>query len=438
MTRYNNTQTNRRDFMTSGAAALLAMTCEFPQSGGGHRFIRKKSAKLVLRSSWQMVNIGDIAHTGGVLNLLQSYLPQVQVTLWANREHSPEVAAMELARFPGLRIVKGRVNADGRPDNDELADALDNCDFLLHGSGPSLVGGRGIEAAADRTGKPFGVYGITYKDGDEATRKLMSRARFVFFRDSVSLSNAKAEGISSPIMEFGPDGAFAFDIHNDQKATAFLKANGLEEGKFVCVIPRYRVTPYWQIRNRPIKPGKETDDWQKSLKLMEQDHQPILDAVLQILQQTDLKILVCPEDMSQMELGKKAIYDKIPEKYRNRVVWRKDFWLPDEAVSTYVRSVGLFGLEMHSPIMCIGNGVPAIVCRFNEQTSKGYMWKDIGLGDWLFDLDNTADHGKIAPAVLKMVTDRAGSKARVAQAEKRLMRRQCETMEILKNELGLW
>jgi hypothetical protein len=33
----------------------------------------------------------------------------------------------------------------------------------------------------------------------------------------------------------------------------------------------------------------------------------------------------------------------------------------------------LFGLEMHSPIMAIGNGIPAIVGRFAEQTSKGFM-----------------------------------------------------------------
>ena len=27
--------------------------------------------------------------------------------------------------------------------------------------------------------------------------------------------------------------------------------------------------------------------------------------------------------------------------------------------------------------------VPAIVGRFAEQTSKGFMWRDIGLGEWL-------------------------------------------------------
>lgn len=47
-----------------------------------------------------------------------------------------------------------------------------------------------------------------------------------------------------------------------------------------------------------------------------------------------------------------------------------EFWLTDESPSTCVRSAGLSGLEMHAPIMCIGNGVPAIVCRFAEQTTR--------------------------------------------------------------------
>lgn len=47
---------------------------------------------------------------------------------------------------------------------------------------------------------------------------------------------------------------------------------------------------------------------------------------------------------------------------------------------------------MHSPIMAVGNGIPAIVCRFEEQTCKGIMWREIGLGDWLFDLDKAEEH----------------------------------------------
>ena len=55
--------------------------------------------------------------------------------------------------------------------------------------------------------------------------------------------------------------------------------------------------------------------------------------------------------------------------------------------------------------MCIGAGIPAIVCRCAEQTTKGDMWRTIGLCDWLFDRDVEADKKKVAPAVLALAQD---------------------------------
>ena len=37
---------------------------------------QKKPPRILLRSSWQIVNIGDIAHTPGVLALIEKYLPE--------------------------------------------------------------------------------------------------------------------------------------------------------------------------------------------------------------------------------------------------------------------------------------------------------------------------------------------------------------------------
>jgi len=38
---------------------------------------------------------------------------------------------------------------------------------------------------------------------------------------------------------------------------------------------------------------------------------------------------------------------------------------------------------MHSPIMCISSGIPRSFA-IHEQTHKGFMWRDIGLNEWLF------------------------------------------------------
>ena len=88
---------------------------------------------ILLRSSWQVVNIGDIAHTPGVLALLERYIPEAEVVLWASGDLSAEVAAMEHKRFPKLKIVKGTIGADGQASNKDLADAVAWADFLLHG-----------------------------------------------------------------------------------------------------------------------------------------------------------------------------------------------------------------------------------------------------------------------------------------------------------------
>ncbi len=420
-----NTSITRRQFLgTTLLAAVGASVCA----------ASARPPRILLRSSWQVVNIGDIAHTPGVLALLEKHIPGAEVRLWASADLSEEVIAMEHKRFPGLRIVKGTIGAAGKATNADLQETLDWCDFLLHGSGASLVASKDVAAFVKHIGKPFGVYGIThgsYQSGS-GDKDILSQAKFAYFRDSVSLAQAKAEGVKCPVMEFGPDGAFGCDLRDDLKAEAFLQANQLAAGQFLCCIPRLRYSPYWLMKtSRPKDEVKAA----RNAAMAEHDNAPLRAAIIAVVRETKLKVLLCPEDQSQMAVGKEWLLDKLPDDVKPRVVWREDFWLTDEALSTYVRSAGLFGLEMHSPIMCIGNGIPAIVCRFAEQTSKGIMWRDIGLGDWLFDFDNEDEIKRLVPAVLAMAKDPAAAKAKAAKARAFVQQRQRETMAELKRNL---
>lgn len=419
---------NRRHFLQSAAALpvslswIAAIAAERPR-------------RLILRSSWQTVNIGDIAHTPGVLALLEKHLPEVEVRLWPSNLDNG-VAEMLAARFPKVRVIRG----------EEVRQSFEECDFLLHGSGPSLVAQADVVKWRDATGKPYGVYGITFsgqqnprtakgKDKDPGkkpvqTVDVLSGAKFVYFRDSVSLELAKKMGCTAPLMEYGPDGAFAVDLKDDAKAEAFLKEHGLEQGKFLCCIPRLRNTPYWTLPEKKAALDEKKDARNKAM--MDHDGKPLLDAIVAVIKNTDLKVLLCPEDKTQMKIGKEMLYDRLPEEVRARVVWRENYWLTDEAISTYRRSAGLFGHEMHSPIMCIGNGIPAIVCRWAEQTSKGYMWRDIGLGDWLFDLDKEDELARVADTVLAMAKDPEGSKAKAAKAREFVMAKFAASMGVVK------
>lgn len=416
---------NRRTFLASTLASAVVASASFAAE-------QKRAPRILLRSSWQVVNIGDIAHTPGVLALIEKYIPNAEVILWASGDITPEVIEMEHKRFPKLKVVKGSISADGVTKVKELDEAIEWCDFLLHGSGPSMVAYKDVAAVVKRTGKPFGVYGITYGSGSKEQQALMSTAKFLYFRDSVSLAKANSDGIHAPIMEFGPDGAFAVDLRRDGPAVEFLKANGLEDKKFLCCLARYRYTPYWLVKEGRAKDPKRDA---RNQEMREHDIKPLRDAIIAVVKQTDHKVLLCPEDATQMTITKEDIYDKLPDEVKKRVVWHGNFWLTDVALSTYLHSSGIFGLEMHSPIMCIGNGIPAIVCRFEEQTTKGFMWRDIGLNDWLFDMDKPDEVAKLTDTVLSLVKDPKGAKAKVAKAAKVVEERQRITMGVVKSNL---
>lgn len=201
-----------------------------------------KPKRILLRSSWQTINIGDIAHTPGVLRLLSEYLPNVEVTLWPSKVDNG-VDELLMVNFPKLKIIK---------DKKQLPAAFDECDFLLHGSGASLVAEYDVRRWIKATNKPYGIYGITFPPKRSSSTEPISEkalaasvdvlngAKFVYFRDSHSLAFAKEQGCHAPIMQFGPDGAFACDLRDDDKANAFMQKHGLETGKFLCCIPRLR------------------------------------------------------------------------------------------------------------------------------------------------------------------------------------------------------
>ena len=213
-----------------------------------------------------------------------------------------------------------------------------------------------------------------------------------------------------------------------------MAETGLEEGKFICVIPKYRRTPYWEIPSKKATYNESINKRNQEMK--EHDLKPYRDAIIALVRETPMKVLICPEDMTQVKLGKEMLYDPLPEEVKKKVVWRNRFWLTDEALSVYVRSAGYFGLEQHSPIMCIGNGIPALLGRFEEQTSKGYMWKNIGLVDWFFDSDKPDQMERLTSTVLSLAKDQKAARQNAQKAKEIVEKRQAETMQIVRNCLN--
>ncbi|MEO6003397.1 MAG: polysaccharide pyruvyl transferase family protein [Opitutus sp.] len=410
---------NRRTFLRSSLVLALS-------AGLSRAEEQRRRPRILLCSAWQVVNIGDIAHTPGALALLEQFVPEAEITLWAFNPLTPDARSLILRRFPRVQILESKLDEHGEPADAATVAAIAAADFFLHGSGPAMLGWKHAEAFRRRTGRGFGVYGVTYGLYGTPERETLSRAEFVFFRDSVSLARAKKEGVHAPVMEWAPDTAFAFDENNESRADTFLAAHDLKPREFLCCISRYRNTPFWTMRGKNV--AFDAVRHARNQEKKNADHAPLLAAITAVVRETSMRVLLCPEDESQMAITREMLWERLPEDVRRNVVWRETFWLPDEAASVYQQSAGLFGHEMHSPILCIGRGIPAIVCRWAEQSSKGTMWRDIGLGDWLFDLDNPEEAEYVAPAVLALARSPDAARTRAEGARKLVQARYRETM----------
>jgi polysaccharide pyruvyl transferase WcaK-like protein len=387
---------SRRAFLSASAA--LAAGCAAPAAPD-------RRSRILLRSSWQTVNIGDVAHTPGMLRLLSDHLPAAEVTLWPNAL-SDDVESMLRRRFPGLRIAR---------TPDEQREAIATCDFFLHGSGPGLVGATAAKTW-QKTGKPYGFGGVTLSDGElRSQRELLAGARFVYCRDTHSLEALRAARIAGPVQEFGPDATFALDLRDDARAEAFLRDHGLEPGKFACFVPRLRWTPYWKD-GRKMAPELIQARQAENERHVEADHAKLRSAIVAWVRETGNRALLCSEMTYQVELLRPLLYDPLPADVKAKVVVYPSYWLTDEAASTYRRAAAVVSIEMHSPIIAIANGVPAIHLRHPTDTRKGQMWRDVGLEKWLFEIDDTPGES-IAERLVALHRNATETREKVAKAQ---------------------
>ena len=165
----------RRIFIKKSSSLAIGAGCFTAMKSIMDGTAQHKRKNLLLCSSWQTINIGDIAHTPGVLALCEQYLPEVDVTLWP-MDVSRGVKEMLINRFPNLTILDPK-------DSAAVALAFNKADFLLHGSDPFLVGSKRLKQWVHETGKPYGVYGISLpkKWATDQAVDLLHGARFVFF-----------------------------------------------------------------------------------------------------------------------------------------------------------------------------------------------------------------------------------------------------------------
>lgn len=392
---------SRRHFLACSAAVIAA----------------PRKPRILLRSSWQSVNIGDVGHTPGALSLIGRHFPEAEITLWPGRlgHGSRELLARG---YPELRIAEGSLDKDGRPATAELAKAWAEADLYLSGSGSGFPASNHAVAFARATGKPVGVFGVSTdpvsgigagREPEGGTldelrakanklppghlsadlRYIIDRAAFFFCRDTISRDYLKAQKVTTPLLEFGPDAQLGMHLRDDARGFAFLRDHGIEEKKFICVVPRLRYTPYYRVDGRPRAADDDIKD-AINARTTGQDHAKLREVIVAYVRSTGNKVVALPEMTYQIELAKQELIDPLPPDVRAKAVWRDSFWLPDEAASVYAKAQAVISIECHSPLIAYKSGTPAFYLRQPTDTCKGQMYRDFGAGDWLFEIEKTS------------------------------------------------
>lgn len=415
--------TSRRSFIAAVTAAL-----------GGSLYAADGSPKrIVLQSAWDTVNIGDIGHTPGTLHILEQHLPQVQVTVWAMKLDD-RVIEMLKRRFPKVTFLQGNVMGKSEKDA-ELQKAVKECDLFIRNSG---MGQDTTWIKYCRSvGKPYGMYGQSYfktmVSGEKGAEnmELLNDASFIYTRESRTLKMLQEAGVKTPVLEFAPDGCFGIDVRDEERGLATMKKLGIEDKKFITVLLR---------TNTPKAPGVDDPRPEKlnplhpTPKQVEDDQRRAAgfrELITKWVQATGNKVLIAPETIKEMEHNKRLIFDPLPPEIQKQVVNLEYFWNADEAASIFARAHTVVCHEPHSPIIALANGTPIIHWFSEFHGLKCWMFEDIGLEDWLLEIDTTPAE-TVFQTVMAIEKDYPAAQAKVKKAMDFVHERQAATMTVVK------
>lgn len=408
--------------------------------------------KILLRSGWQTINIGDIGITPGMLRLIERHLPNAEVTLELFQENE-SVRGMIQRAFPQVRILsqgfpmpeRGE-GKDGAAPSEEYVEAMREADLFLYSSGPIFSYGRNNFSwdllmrlaypcfLAMDSETPWGCYGQSFDrfapPSEYFYRDFLSRADFLYCRDTDSEKRLREMGVRPPVLDFAPDATFAFDLRDEAGAAGILSEFGLEKGKFLVVIAH----------------GRAGDD--------------LLGKMAQIIEHwiaaTGLPVLLCPEVTHNLTQHREKLLPRIAPKARKLVHSLDRFWLPDEAATLYREAGALFSGEMHSVILALAAGTPAVLFRLQATGDaadalaygyeagehimsdglKGRMMSDLGLDDWLVYHSERSQAGEVASRLINIIENPAATSQTMAAFKARLEILQTETMQTVAATAG--
>ncbi|MDX1981035.1 MAG: polysaccharide pyruvyl transferase family protein [Bryobacteraceae bacterium] len=385
--------------------------------------------KILLRTGWQMRNIGDVCFTPAMLGAIGRYIPEAEVTCWA--ANIDEAGRRMIRRdFPDARFL------DGAATSPEVQRAFNDTDLFLYNSG--MVINYGLHGVHDmartigqvtpfhlaaNAGKPYGTWAQTFDildpPSDIVLRQILSGAKFLFTRETISIGVLKGAGVRGPHIAFAPDIAFQYKQRNEEAAAAFLRSENLERGRFLIAIIHYAVLDRPGVRER----GPEYVSKMREV-------------LIRWVRETRLPVLIAPEDEREIEIGRQQLIDPMPADVKPYMRLRKTFWLPDEALSVFLASRTMFNMEPHGNIMALANGLPCLHCYEWAFGKKAQMFDDLGIGEWAFHLAG-ATPGQMSSALLRVHQDYDTAQRKRQAAIQRAEALTREGFAVIRRSLGL-
>lgn len=357
-------------------------------------------------------NIGTAAHCPGTIAVLRRCLPEAKITVWADAPLAPGLAGMMRRHYPDIPVVYGSFK-NGVATSPELAAAVNGSDLFLISSGNGIAGsvGRSLQDYRQATGKPASAYAIGCS---KALFPLLAQLESVSLRDRQALQTAMAAQV--PLKLWAPDAVFYFQCADTAFADEFMRSNHLEKGRFICVIPGWRYTPRWEFWGTPVNAVQQKSNEEH----LEHDQGLLREVIIRAVRRFNVKVLLCAEQIPEMTLLKKGLYDALPQDVADNCVVLPSYWEPDQALAVYKCSCLVCGIEMHSQVMALGNGIPAVIFRHRNFGSKSSMWNDIGLSEWLVDIDDSDSVQRAVDCISAILADVKGAETKVLQALKRI------------------
>ncbi|OGV34100.1 MAG: hypothetical protein A2020_09445 [Lentisphaerae bacterium GWF2_45_14] len=282
----------------------------------------------------------------------------------------------------------------------EAAAAFENAGFVLYNSGTTLNFGRlGVRdlwgytlplamslIVARRLGIPFGIGSQSFDaldwPMDLLYKKLFADAAFVYCRDSDSLNYLKQRGLTASNSGYRPDTTFFFRGFDEKWADSFMARHNLEEEKFMCILLRISdsVAQYNDPTGGIVSEERKQEHMRKIAQFIEG-----------WIEKTGNKVLICHETRHTIDTVPKYLLPLLPKRLEDKIIYMDGFWTSEQAYSIFKRARIVTSMEMHSIIMALNVGTPSIHNPFDEAGRKKWMMKDIGVADWLLDIDNIDD-----------------------------------------------